>query len=75
MDKFFWQYLRINKWQQETFGFILPINDLERCYEKVKNDFAFIEVRLDKQDVQVTTLDARFTYVDYLSILGMYGYV
>ena len=70
MDAFHWKYLRMSKWQTEAFGHLLPFDANERCRHKVQQDFAFIDVRIDGSNAEVTTLSRRLTNIDVLSIVG-----
>ena len=70
MDLFFWRYLRMSRWQSKLTGRPLPFDDEARCMHKVERDLAFLKVKRIKATAQVTLLEARFTIVDYLSIMG-----
>ena len=75
MDDFNWRYQRINQWQANSLGYLLPYDLGERCRLKVEQDFAFVRVKLASAVAEVTTLDTRLSFVDYLSILGGQCYV
>ena len=70
MDAFHWQYQRINYWQANSYGHILPYDLSERCRLKVAQDFAFVKVKRSSSIAEVTILDTRLSFVDYLSIIG-----
>ena len=70
MDAFHWAYDRINYWQAQSFGYLLPYDTAERCRHKVEQDFAFVSIKVANTVAEVTTLDTRLSFVDYLSIMG-----
>ena len=62
----------MSKWQEQSFGHILPITDSARCEEKVAQDLVFVSIQIPDTKINLSRMERRFGFVDMLGIFGMF---